>query len=401
MTMTKQVPYDVLWSSFKKKIETKYSIIDHFELRSCDELDDMFTMLNRCYKPCYEPQEKIVVAHFDTDFYIHGRVGVKLYNFLEIVRQLDIPLSTIVFLTNHVGMEQEIRNHVAKTYHNHDFDNDFINVVVCNYNTLQCPETVPQVEIDRGAEFELIEKHYICLNGKKRTHRVFFLSLLKEMNLLDSGILSWHFNRSWQESCKTEALIDLSVHYKTINGSLLRVQPQSLINDFFLADTELKDNFNRHARTFDTDHRDVRLNEGPDSLPKEYKYWIPAVKQAFLYVTVETVFDYPYPFMSEKTWTPILNRRPFVVIGAVGTLARLHELGFKTFNEFWDESYDSETDCSERMKKVAKICQQICSMSVDELKQMCNNISNTVEYNFEYYIEKYSKSQLAPILDKV
>ena len=48
----------------------------------------------------------------------------------------------------------------------------------------------------------------------------------------------------------------------------------------------------------------------------------------------------PWPFITEKTFKPIALQHPFMIFGHSGTLARLHELGFETFPEMFDESYD-------------------------------------------------------------
>jgi hypothetical protein len=46
-------------------------------------------------------------------------------------------------------------------------------------------------------------------------------------------------------------------------------------------------------------------------------------------------------FPTEKTIRPIAAGKPFVIFGPVDFLKRLQELGFETYNKFWDESYDS------------------------------------------------------------
>ena len=389
-----------LWSSLQQECEKKYSIIGQFDLTHVtSDPQTFFDILKSLQKSHYAPNEKIIISHFDTDFYLTNGIGLHLYNLLELLRQLDISLSSVIFFTNNEGIQQEIKNHIEKKYHNHDFVNDYLKIIGCNYQLMMCPETVPDHVINSGSELDKIEKKFICLNGHKRNHRIFFLSLLKDLNCLDSGICSWNFDQ------QAHSAIDnpLQLESTTLNGfqSIIWPHPFTRINDFFTADSDLKQIFNKHADTFNIGYRDKRLHEGPRILPNDVRYWLPAVKQALLYVVTETVFDYPYPYISEKTWTPILNRRPFVILGACGTLARLKDMGFKTFAEFWDESYDSELDCSKRMKKVAAICQQICSMSVADFDKLCNNILDTVEYNFQHYLENYSKSQLAEVLTKI
>jgi hypothetical protein len=45
-------------------------------------------------------------------------------------------------------------------------------------------------------------------------------------------------------------------------------------------------------------------------------------------------------FPTEKTFRPITGRRPFVVFGPVHFLNNLRGLGFRTYSECWNESYD-------------------------------------------------------------
>ena len=45
-------------------------------------------------------------------------------------------------------------------------------------------------------------------------------------------------------------------------------------------------------------------------------------------------------FPTEKIFRPIAGRRPFLVFGSIHFLNNLRGLGFRTYNECWDESYD-------------------------------------------------------------
>lgn len=56
-------------------------------------------------------------------------------------------------------------------------------------------------------------------------------------------------------------------------------------------------------------------------------------------------------FFSEKMMKPMFAKRPFVLFGPKGYLAQLRKLGFQTFNEYLDESYDDEPVDTERYKK--------------------------------------------------
>ena len=54
--------------------------------------------------------------------------------------------------------------------------------------------------------------------------------------------------------------------------------------------------------------------------------------------------DLDFIFITEKIFRNISYGKPFVVIGQRGTLARLHEMGYKTFHPHINELYDSLSD---------------------------------------------------------
>ena len=59
--------------------------------------------------------------------------------------------------------------------------------------------------------------------------------------------------------------------------------------------------------------------------------------QALFQLISETHFDRCYeavPFVTEKTWLSIFNRRPFIMAGELFTLRYLQQRGFQTFQEF-------------------------------------------------------------------
>ena len=49
-------------------------------------------------------------------------------------------------------------------------------------------------------------------------------------------------------------------------------------------------------------------------------------------IVTETVYNYPYPCITEKTLRPIACKRLFVVVGPPGVLSLLHSKGFETYN---------------------------------------------------------------------
>lgn len=109
------------------------------------------------------------------------------------------------------------------------------------------------------------------------------------------------------------------------------------------------------------------------------------IQKSFLYVCTETVFNYPHSYLSEKSYKGITTKRPFVIVGAPNSLALLQSYGFKTFNDWWDESYDSEQNHSLRILSIYNIIKDMCEKSLDDLQIMCDGMSSVLEYNFNHY----------------
>lgn len=100
-------------------------------------------------------------------------------------------------------------------------------------------------------------------------------------------------------------------------------------------------------------------------------------------IVTETVFNYPYPYVSEKTMRPIGSKRMFIVLGPHGILELLHKKGFKTFEDIIDESYDSITDPEERFFSVTHSIKKYLTLSIEEIKDYYIKNENKFENNFE------------------
>jgi hypothetical protein len=160
--------------------------------------------------------------------------------------------------------------------------------------------------------------------------------------------------------------------------------PFTRIND----SVEWSDNINNIVQsTFNTIGHDSVANK-----LKTHHQFID-IQKSFLYVCTETVFEYPHAYISEKSFKGITAKRPFIILGAPGTLSLLKLYGFKTFNDWWDESYDDEHSVDLRLTKVYNIVKEICNLSVNSLQSLCKEMSPTLEYNFNHY-DTFRQQQL-------
>jgi hypothetical protein len=85
------------------------------------------------------------------------------------------------------------------------------------------------------------------------------------------------------------------------------------------------------------------------------------VNDCKIYISTESLIDCNYCYITEKTWRAITNRKPFLIIGNKNSLQKLKDLGFRTFSDWWDESYDNLECFGEqcRINKVIEIVQDL------------------------------------------
>ena len=103
----------------------------------------------------------------------------------------------------------------------------------------------------------------------------------------------------------------------------------------------------------------------------------------FCDIVNETFFTGHTFFPTEKTTRPLLSMNPFVVHGPKDFLARLRQLGFKTFSGFWSEEYD-KLEGYARCKSIYEVINYISMQDVNKLYEEMKPI---LEHNRKTLLE--------------
>lgn len=103
---------------------------------------------------------------------------------------------------------------------------------------------------------------------------------------------------------------------------------------------------------------------------------------------------------SEKTLKAFYAMVPFVIHAGVGSLAELRRIGFKTFDDYFDESYDMEPDRQKRADMVASIIDQVNRMTPDERADMLLSMAPILEHNF-YHAIRQVKLQILNVVTRI
>lgn len=109
------------------------------------------------------------------------------------------------------------------------------------------------------------------------------------------------------------------------------------------------------------------------------------VAETLAYVVTETVYFGRRNHITEKTFKPICQQLPFVLVSTAGSLEYMRRYGFRTFGNLWDESYDEETDDMRRLEKIAKILIDLDGLSQRELQDLYHAAQPAVRHNFEHF----------------
>jgi len=95
-------------------------------------------------------------------------------------------------------------------------------------------------------------------------------------------------------------------------------------------------------------------------------------------------------FMTEKIWKPIIAQQFFVVHGNYLYLQKLRELGFKTFNNYFEEAYDLDRDPDVRINTIVDVCDRLRDAPWQDMYLQSKALR---QYNFDNFFNKEKLSQ--------
>lgn len=369
----------------------KYFVFDRtFDLSRYDinGMHQLHSELSKLKKESYFPNYRFIFLHYETEYYFYKQYpGLTLTNLQRILSNLDISnyfclilsqqdvADKMKFLQKHETTDQTAIDSIK--YQNFYWTDDYLS---------------PMIEQDIKISSEKISQKYLCLNRNNRFHRRVFFTLLKDKKLIEHGAISYH-NRDASPSISSyPSAADM---HPNKNLCLLETSTHTRVNDrWLLHDEYIKQCVNSGViETSFKNFKEYVDPSWPDNRKNHYTH-SSLVQQCFLQVVSESVYNYPCSFLNEKSLKPILFKRPFVIVGPSGSIKNIQSLGFKTFDHWWDESYDQIEDNEKRMLAVIEIVDQICQKDVHILRDICNEMKEVLEYNFDFYINHFKQQQI-------
>jgi hypothetical protein len=110
----------------------------------------------------------------------------------------------------------------------------------------------------------------------------------------------------------------------------------------------------------------------------------------FVEIVCETFLSGRSFYPTEKTWRPLMCQTPFLMLGPKNFLSNLQKLGFKTFGQWWDESYDQDADLDNgkvAVQSIMSTLQKLSLLSVEELEGLYIDMLPTLQHNKQRFLE--------------
>ena len=197
------------------------------------------------------------------------------------------------------------------------------------------------------------EKHlFLSYNRQPRVHRIRFAIDLLKQQLFDKGLFSLN-----------------SFSYDFDSDT-----PQEHVD------------FLKNNSPFIIDERyDLNYNLAVNITKEDYE-------KTFVSVVTETLTIPNTLFFSEKMWKPIMVGHPFLLLGNQHSLRYLKDLGYKTFDKWFNEDYDSSFDSDTRSRMITNELKRLSNKSIDELQTMRLEMKEVCEFNQKRYKELYQQN---------
>ena len=249
-------------------------------------------------------------------------------------------------------------------------------------------------------------KRYLCYNANLHAHRLFILNCIFIKKLEGFGLIS-ALNRG-EDSLEAlqhyydDHMFDCLETYYSLESVRESDHPLNPVYSFIPTlfdklplildiDNEylLKENFDIISKMKETyPNLPLEIDNRKFSFRTDrYIHTEHFTDTYFSLVTETTVEHYKWGIdnvvrLTEKIYKAVALH-PFIVIGNKNTLKYLRSIGFETFPEMFDESYDDIDDPIDRMIFIMEEVERLCFMDIEELHKIYVSVLPKIKHNQE------------------
>lgn len=188
------------------------------------------------------------------------------------------------------------------------------------------------------------KKIFLCYNRRNKSHRMKLVHALYKFDLLKFGFISLGNHHMY-------------THSHGFDEEFINMLPMKF------------------------DGTDLKTNQASSFI--EYDY-----AESYFSIVTESFNESNVVFFSEKIFKPIVAMQPFIIVTSPGALRELKKLGYQTFSQWIDESYDEELDNNKRLKMIVQQIQKLTTKSEEYLQNMLIEMLPVLKHNIDTLLKR-------------
>ena len=241
-------------------------------------------------------------------------------------------------------------------------------------------------------------KKFLCFNAHYREHRHYLFYKLHYNKLLKDGYYSFCLGQGinfvehtkdrmveeWKNYSESLDIEDFTHSIKILDELPINIEHDEFWDTPLIIKNPIMAKFNHYYRPWVLKNLDM-------------------ISDTYFNIATESSNDCDhgrFSYFSEKTFIGWITQ-PTIIIGTPFTIEHLKSLGFESFSEMFDETYDSIISNDERLKKTYSEIERVCNLPQIELQSIYNDLLPKVKYNQEKLFEHEFIEEFKGILEKI
>ena len=292
--------------------------------------------------------------------------------FYKSISDLGLPLENVIFVTNNLLAE--------KTHNEHERDKK-IKLVSFMWNVYDVQQLIRsknlpnQVNIQHEIEYKSKNlnkiKHFLKVNRTNRPERNIFMLFMNYHKLFDKSLISF------------PSLPDEDGYPQEFEKYLTKENIEDL----------------KSKVPFDVDKTDEtnhgQAGQGKGFFNADLPFKPIHYKNSFISVVMAAFpFEDRACHLHSSTFNPMYCGHPIVQFGPYQSFREMRERGFKTFGQWWDESYDDEPNHWKRFEKVMDVTLKLSKLSKKELLEIYIDMEEVLQHNVDLILNYNIKTEL-------
>jgi hypothetical protein len=299
-------------------------------------------------------------AYFLVTLFYEGYMDDEFLNHLsDYFTSKGLPLTQIIYMTNCYNGQLVYEDYCNRNHKLSEMQMEYFPVFrIDRCNVRQAIVESVKSTYQPGPR----KKTFLCFNRRYNDHRLMLYLAMVQRGLIDQCYYSMdkiqpESSRSFVENCKY-----LLSRFSDMGLDSTDVLTADKLLPLILDNPD----FSRYPMETSVD-------------PVKHLY-----DNSLVNIVTETYFFSNVIHITEKTYKPIAFMQPFILLGAAGSLQHVKNMGFKTFGEFWDETYDLELDNKQRFNKIMLAIESIAKWTEEQRIEFTVKVKAIVDYNVNH-----------------